>query len=479
MAKLRLLRLAAFQQAATFGIVFITSLIIARVLTPSEIGTFSIAMASVVIADVIKAAGVSNYFILADEIDKTRVQEANGLVGALSLTLGVVIYSSRNLIADFYGAPRIADILLVVAISYPLIPYQAIPNALLVRELKVGTTGILAIGSQVINSGTAIVLALNGYGSMSLVWGMFASSITLVVTYRFLEIPHMSYRFRLSNWKAVWSISAWTMASSLLNNVGARSNELVIGRTLGISSAAFFERSLTLPRLLWANLSRPILGVLAPLTSDEIRKGSYKESDTLFRMQAFSALFCPVLFALATQSGPVIRLMYGSQWTAAIEPAFWVCISSALVGHFVTLNSVLIAQGRLKEFFYINLSEQVAKVGVFVVFANTDIIIIARAMLLVSLVYISAYLWIGKKIGMFRVFSVLRALVPVQIVSAVTLGAGMIMEYLFQDGGVSDVLQLLIAAVGFGVVWSIAVRLLMPRVFSLVLHAAFFIRRKT
>ena len=57
MAKMRLLRLAAFQQAATFVILFVTSLIIARILTPREIGTFSVAMASVVIADVIKAAG--------------------------------------------------------------------------------------------------------------------------------------------------------------------------------------------------------------------------------------------------------------------------------------------------------------------------------------------------------------------------------------------------------------------------------------
>src|ERR1700741_853746 len=116
-------RIVGFQTVIQFAIDFSASLIVARLLSPHEIGAFSIALAAVVIAQTLRSAGVNMFLIAAPELDRDKVRTALGLAMLASFAFAAAIFAAAPLIAAFYREPVITDVLRIICIGYLLAPY--------------------------------------------------------------------------------------------------------------------------------------------------------------------------------------------------------------------------------------------------------------------------------------------------------------------------------------------------------------------
>jgi O-antigen/teichoic acid export membrane protein len=72
-------RIVGFQTVIQFVIDFSASLIVARLLSPHELGAFSIALAAVMVAQVLRSAGINMFLVSAPELGEARVRSALGL----------------------------------------------------------------------------------------------------------------------------------------------------------------------------------------------------------------------------------------------------------------------------------------------------------------------------------------------------------------------------------------------------------------
>lgn len=429
----KLLRFAGLRQIGQFAIDFTVSIIIARLLTPREIGAYSIALAAVLVASLLRSAGVGAFLVQSRSLDHKLVGGALGLAMTTGFTLGLVVLAARGIIADFYDAPAIADLLVVVAASFALTPFQSVASGLLSRELLVGRSAVVELSGCAAGAVTTLSCAYHGLGSISMAWGSLVNASVCVLLYMFLAPPLFWSRPRLHGWRQIWSVSGWVTGASLFNQVGARSNELVIGKTLDVTQAALLDRAETLPRMIWTYLMPPVLSVLAPIVAHEIRNGENLRSITINRMRFFGCVFVPVLFGLASQSNHMLLTLYGPQWLASTVPAMWICISSAIAGQFVVMNSTLIAMGKTRDVFIANVVEQGARFTMLLLLGGTSISVVALGYILVGLVYAATICYFARLRGILPLADIPRAVAPSFITGPAMFGVGLGCNQLF-DG---------------------------------------------
>ena len=85
----RSLAFALAESQLTFAVQFATAIVIARLLTPGEIGVYSIAFVALSIAHVLRDFGVVSYLIKEPELGVEKVRAASALSFSLSWTIAL------------------------------------------------------------------------------------------------------------------------------------------------------------------------------------------------------------------------------------------------------------------------------------------------------------------------------------------------------------------------------------------------------
>ena len=447
-------RIVGLQTVIQFIIDFTTSLIVARLLSPHEIGAFSIALAAVVIAQTLRSAGVNMFLIAAPTLDDAKVRTALGLAMIASFAFAFAIFAAAPLIAGFYREPVIADVLRIVCISYLFAPYQVIAHGLLTRALRFKAVLVASVAGSAVGAVIAIGMALDGWGSLSMAYGALASGITGLVAMVAARPPQFVLRPALVQWRSISAFTGWVLGGTLLSQFGPRLNELFVGRALGIAPAAYLDRAEMLPRMLWNYAAPPVLSILSPLVAHELRSGIDAHGSLLLRMRLFGCIFSPILIGIATQSAPILIGLYGWQWQASIAPAPWLCVAAAITGQFVVLNASLNGLGETRALFFLSLSEQAARVAMLVLLSWTHIELVAMGAVGVALVYAAAAVRLGTRLKLFTVREVIASLGPAAAICGVVGVAGLTID-IVRGGGVPShpIPAVLEAAAILAVVW--------------------------
>lgn len=447
-------RIVGLQTIVTFVIDFTASLIVARLLSPHEIGTFSIALAAVVIAQTLRSAGVNMFLIAAPALDEAKVRTALGLAMIASFGFAALIFAIAPLVAAFYREPAIVDVLRIVCISYLLAPYQVLAHGLLTRALRFGALLVATVGSSAAGAVTAVWLAVEGWGPLAMAYGALVSGVTLLAAMIVARPPRFVFRPALVQWRSISAFTGWVLGGTLLGQFGPRLNELFVGRALGIAPAAFLDRAEMLPRMLWNYAAPPVLSILSPLVAHELRSGIDAHSTLLVRMRLFGCIFSPILIGMATQSAPILIGLYGWQWQASIAPAPWLCVAAAITGQFVVLNAALNGLGEARSLFFLGLIEQGARVAMLALLSWTHIELVAIGTVGVALVYAAAAIRLGVRLRLFSVREILVSLRPAFAICAVVGIAGIGIDMARGGGIPAHPIAAVIEAAGIlAVVW--------------------------
>lgn len=447
-------RIVGFQTVIQFAIDFSASLIVARLLSPHELGAFSIALAAVVIAQTLRSAGINMFLIAAPELDEARIRTALGMAMVASMSFAVLIFAIAPLVAAFYREPVIVDVLRIVSITYALAPFQVLAHGLLTRDLRFKAIMVATLAAAAAGAITAVTLALHGWGTLSMAYATLVNGIVALAIMLIHRPPGYVLRPSFIHWRSVSSFTGWVLGSSVLAQFGPRLNELFVGRALGLAPAAFLDRAEMLPRMLWNYAAPPVLSVLSPLVAHETRSGIDASASLLLRMRLFGCVFSPILIGIATQSAPMLIGLYGWQWQASIAPAPWLCVAAAITGQFVVLSASLSGLGKTRPLFFLAVWEQAARIAMLSLLSSTNIVFVAVGAIGVSLIYAAAAIRLGVKQGLFSLRDVLASLLPSIAICAVVAAAGIAID-MARGGGIPahPIIAVIEAAAILAVVW--------------------------
>lgn len=309
---------------------FLVSIILARLLLPSDYGVIALITIFIDIANVFVSSGFGSALVQkkdADEVDFSSVFYFSIL---MSWVLYGIVFLGAPLIAGFYGKEILTPVLRVMALKLPLAGVNSVQHAYVQKKMLFKrfffSTLIGTIGSAVVG----IIMAYHGFGPWALVAQyLFNSAVdTLVLWFTVKWRP--VWKFSWNRMKTLFGFGWKMLCSELIHTSYKQIRSLIIGKVYTEKDLAFYNQGGKLPNIIVTNINSSISSVLFPaMTLKQDNREKLKEMVRL-SIRVSSYVMWPLMIGLMVMTEPVVRLIFTEKWLPCVPYMQIACIQFAL-----------------------------------------------------------------------------------------------------------------------------------------------------
>lgn len=377
------------QQFGQVGLQFVGSVIIARLLTPGEMGIFALALAVSFVLSTLRSFGIVTYLIREEELTEDKIRTAFGIMIVLGGVLGLILLLSRGFVAELYDEPGMADVLLLLAIGYFISPIGQPAQGLLSREMRFDLLHHITLAMTVVTLGTNIALALLGFSYMALAWGLLAGNVVQAVLLILAKPDHLKLTPSFSHWREVIRFGGYMTGIAIVGTFQSEGTKFLLGGFINPAAVALYDRAAQIPDLVRQSLFNPIARVFLPVFSKDIREGRSIGPGVLKLISANTVIVWPVFLSIGIISAPFIVLLFGENWRTAGEILPFLLIEGAIVASLPQPDQILIPHGRVKRLFKIRTTALVVNIVVTAVTASHSLELFANARPFMAMFFIA------------------------------------------------------------------------------------------
>ena len=326
-----------------------SAMVLSRLLTPTQVGIYSLCAAFTAVAGILRDFGVSEYLIQEQELTRDKIRAAYGVAFLIAWTIGAAIFLARNEVARFYVEPEVARVLAVLALNFAILPISSPTFALLNRELAFRQLFFLQLTCNAAQAITSVTLAYLGFGVMSLAWGPIANVATQSIMLMWLRRQDGVVLPGLREWRQVLRFGTMYVASRSIEVLTRNFHEPVIAKTFGFAAVGLFSRAFGLIELFHTNVGAAVVRVATPVFAAEHRAGR-PLSELYARATAIFVSVSWTFFGfVALMAEPIIHLMFGTQWLPAAPIAVVLALSTLPQALFAFVPQLLSATGHVAQ----------------------------------------------------------------------------------------------------------------------------------
>ena len=398
-----------------------TIMIVSRLLTPAQIGVYSLAATFVTLVQALRDFGVGEYLVQARDLNDDMARSAFTINLTIAWILALLMFTGSGLLASFYGEDGLRTVLQILSLNFLLLPFGSTINALLNRHMQFRIIYKINLAQQATQSGMTILLAYLGYGYYSMAWG---SALGMVATIIACMVWGRQYRIRglgLQNWREVANFGIQRTTTDVVSKIGNAAPDFVIGRVLDFAAVGLFSRGNGLVRLFRQNILAAIAQVTFPAYARNYHRAQNAHLLYLKSTTYVTGFSWPFLCFAALMGYPIMRLMFGDQWDAAV-PILQLMAINALVG-VINMDSLqlLVAMGRAGLVTRIALFSQSLRIAILIVTAYYGLIAIAAGIIVTTTVVTFVNFVILCRTTPMTPRDCVQALVPSAIATVITM----------------------------------------------------------
>ncbi len=324
---------------------FISTIIVARLLSPEEIGIYSVAFVLISIGHVLRDFGVAQYLIQQKELNEQKIRAAFATMFFIAWSLWLILFVCKSQFAQFYDEPRLNDALTVLTIIFLLAPFGSVRIALLRRDMHFKTLAKINVFSYTSLFIVTLTLCYMGYSFMSLVWGQLAGVVATILGCIVACGRRYWYWPSLSGMKDVFKFGINITSANIAENTAEGAPDLFIGKLLNMESVGIFSRAQGCVSLFKIFVSASVWPVILPYFSMKNREDGDILPDYLKAIEIYTAFAWPFFICLMILAEPIVLLLYGSQWIASIQLVKVLSLAAVFEASFAFRNPLLVAMG--------------------------------------------------------------------------------------------------------------------------------------
>lgn len=317
-------------QGAGFLIQFSSSVVLARYLSPHDMGIFAIGLATVAVLALLQNFGLQP-LIVREEVLTDSIRATVFTVNACIC----IVQSAATALLAFAGASFLGDegvkhVLLVLSICPLFGIFSFLPGAELERHARFKATALITFLTNLLGGAATIVFAVLGYKYMSLAYAQVIGAAVLSLAFIGVGREYFICRLGLAEWRRISHFGFQMFAYSGIVNFSQRFSEIMLGRIGGLAALGLYNRASGINNMLWGNIhylaSRVVLVDFAMLhRSATPLKARYMQSVAMI-----TATLWPAFAGLAVLAAPFITIVYGVKWSGAILPLVFLSVASII-----------------------------------------------------------------------------------------------------------------------------------------------------
>jgi O-antigen/teichoic acid export membrane protein len=300
---------------------FFTIVVLSRLLTPEETGTFAVVSSLAFVATSLRTFGVGEFLMREKAIDTQVVRSVTGVMVLMSWSLGAFFLGVAPWVAGFYSTPVLADLLMIASIPFFLSPMVSIPFSLLARSMSFDKILKVELCGSLARNGGSIGLVLLGYSYYGLAWGMAAGVFVQFLVISFYRPEYMDWLPSFRNMGRIFSAGMKISISNMFLMSSKNSNDLVLGRMASMGDVGIFSRGLGLVYFLNDMVVKAVGPVALPHLSKVKRDGGDVAQAYLKATALIGAVALPMFAVVTLTSHAMVVGLFGPQWVFSAELA--------------------------------------------------------------------------------------------------------------------------------------------------------------
>lgn len=307
-------------QGSSFVVQFGSSLILARLLTPYEMGVYAVALAIVGLLSTLRAIGLPSYVVRAAEVTPDLLASVFTVNAGIALLLAGLIAGLSALGGALLGEEGVRHLLLVMAVLPLIAILDFRPAAMIERAGNFRVIAGVNVARTVLANGVTLSMAYAGFSYMSLAYGSIVSAVVGVIGVNAIGWRYASLRISFAEWRAITRYGLQMLTISGVSVATYRLSEMVMGRLLGLAALGVYSRATALNGLLWENVHLLITRIIFVDFAEQKREGKSLREPYLRIVQMMTGLLWPAFGGMAVVAGPLVVTLYGPIWAEAAVP---------------------------------------------------------------------------------------------------------------------------------------------------------------
>jgi O-antigen/teichoic acid export membrane protein len=297
---------------------FVSSIFLARLLTPSEIGVYSMAMVFVGIAHMFRDFGVPSYLQREPNLTTEKIRSAIGVMFASTWSMAAILYLVSEQIGAWFHEPATVPIIKLLAIGFLLIPFGAVTHAMLVRELAADKQAVVSSASTVSYCLSCIGLAALGFGTLSIAWANLISNTVTALLYIPYRPPGLPWMPSFRHWKGIANFGMATLLTNLLNAVTNTIPDVLLGKMASARAVGLFSRANSTVGL-FTYVAGSTIGYGATSYMSQAHHRGESLGPMLGRTTALLTGVAWPAYALTAMLGSdIVATLYGDKWLSCV-----------------------------------------------------------------------------------------------------------------------------------------------------------------
>ena len=398
------------------GVYLITTIILARFLSPDDFGQIGVLSVIFIIANMLMDSGLGGSLVKEKEISKIDCSTIFVFNILVSHFIYIILFFCSDIIELYFKYQGLSMVVKIICLVFLINSWGLVSKSLLVRNLQFKKISIIAIIAVLISAFTSVILAVYNYGVYSLVAYQLINALIISVLSIYFSPFRISFKFNVDSLKRLIPFGFFTTLTTIIDTLYENMITIIIGRYYNMQQAGYLYQAKKIEEVPSSSFIITVNSVSFPILT------KLKDSKCDFTLEAnrilttITTFLLPVLFMLIFYSEDVITLLYGNQWIEASK-YFSLLIYAAVFILLENLNRNFIKSlGKVNLLFYYTIFKRFVGISLILLFAFYSIHYLVHAYILSSLIgfLINNFLYskLIEENWIKQIYIILKPLVP-------------------------------------------------------------------
>lgn len=431
---------SAIERFSVQGIQFVLTIIIARLVLPSDYGLIAMLNIFLAIAQVFTDSGFSSALI--QKKDRTETDFSTVFYFNIFISIGfyLLLYISAPYIASFYKEPDLCLITRWIGLNIIISGFSIIQRAKLIIDVNFKKQAKVSFASVLISGITGILLAYKGLGVWSLVIQTLSNNMlnTLLLWIFAKWIP--KWRFSRKSFNTLFSFGSKLLLSGLLHTIYTNLYSLVIGRKYSSIDVGFYNRSYQFASFPSINIVEIINRVIFPIQC-EIQDDNERLKISFIKYLRMSCfIIFPLMVFVAVLSKPLIILLLTEKWLPAAELLSILCFAYMWYPMMVVNNQILNVKGHSDYYLYAEIIKKIIAITILFISLPFGVRTLCWGIVIYNFFDIAIIIHYAKKIIYVGYFEQARNVIPLFLLSLL-MGGMVYLSISFIEGDLGKLIM--------------------------------------
>ena len=417
------------------GISLIVSILIARILSPTDYSVVSLVAIFFAFANVLISGGLNTALIQKKDADMYDYSTVLHVSVILSVAIYLVLFFTAPLIANLYKQESLTLIIRIMAISLPITAVKSIWCAYISSQMQFKKFFFATLGGTIVSGVVGIWMALKGFGAWALVAQQMTNiAIDTIILILFTRI-RIVFKISFSRLKVLFKYGWKVFVSSLLGTTYSEVSPLVIGLKFSVDELSFYSKGRSFPSMLSTTCTSTLSAVLFPFLAKYQDDKEQILNYTRKFMQLSSFIIFPVMLGFFAVAENFVYVILTEKWLLSVFYIQVFCIvymfDVVAIGNCETIKAI----GRSDVYLIIEIIKKTCyaiTLALFIIFANSPSVLVL-AYLICMIVQVVVNSIPNIKLINYKLIDQIKDLFPNLLISIIMCVAVMFLGRLSMD----------------------------------------------